>query len=64
LMESLTTQLLQISTLRLCSLKMMDLKESEWMNLNRFKGKSCVFFLRDLKVKVSRYEGKICESLW
>jgi len=32
---------------------MMDLKESEWMNLNRFNGKSFVFFLRDLEVKVS-----------
>jgi len=33
------------------------------MNLNKFKDKSCVFF-KDLEVKVNRYGGKICESLW
>jgi len=30
---------------------MIDLKESEWMNLNKFKGKNFVFFLRDLHYK-------------
>jgi len=34
--------------------------ESEWMNLREFEDKIW-FVLRDLEVKVKRFEGKVCE---
>jgi len=44
--------------LRLCS----DLRESEMMNLTGLE-EMCVFFLRNLRVKLSIFRSKICEIL-
>jgi len=37
----------------------MNLEKSEWINLK--EGKSMMFVLKDLKMKVNRFEGEVCK---
>jgi len=41
----------------------INMIKSEKMYLSEFKGKIFVFLLRDLKVKVNRFESEIWKSL-